>query len=75
MSKIPAVKPKKILQIIKKHGFYIHHQRGSHIVLKNNAYPSRRVTVSFHQKDLKRKTLMSILEQAGLDKSALTSKN
>jgi predicted RNA binding protein YcfA (HicA-like mRNA interferase family) len=35
MSKIPAVKPKKLLQILKKEGFYIHHQKGSHLVLKS----------------------------------------
>jgi hypothetical protein len=27
MSKIPAVKPKKLLQILKKEGFYIHHKK------------------------------------------------
>lgn len=72
MSKIPSIKPKKILQILLRNSFYIHHQVGSHLVLKNPKDPMTRVTVPMHNKDLKRKTLLSILKQAGLDKSILT---
>lgn len=45
MSNIPSIKPKKILQIVKKNGFYIHHQVGSHLVLKNQKDLLLRVTV------------------------------
>lgn len=72
MSKIPSLKPKKILRILLKRGFYIHHQVGSHLVLKHPKDPQTRVTVPMHNKDLKRKTLISILRQAGLDKNVLT---
>jgi len=74
MSKIPAVKPKKLFQILKKEGFYIHHQKGSHLVLKSKIDEKLRVTLPFHNKDLKRKTLISILKQANLDISVLTKK-
>ncbi len=71
MSKIPAVKPKKLLKILENKGFFIHHQRGSHIVLKSQYNPSVRVTLPMHNKDLKRKTLVSILKQSGLTKDIL----
>ena len=74
MSKIPAIKPKKLLQILQKQGFYIHHQKGSHLVLKSKHDNLLRVILPFHTKDLKRKTLLSILKQAGLDKSILTKR-
>lgn len=67
MSKLKSVKPKKLLQILQKEGFFIHHQKGSHIVLKSIHDSSKRVTVPMHNKDLKRKTLISILKQAGLN--------
>jgi predicted RNA binding protein YcfA (HicA-like mRNA interferase family) len=35
-------------------------------VLKHPKKPHLRVTVPFHNKDLKRRTLASIIEQAGL---------
>jgi len=74
MSKIPAVKPKKLFQILKKEGFYIHHQKWSLLVLKSKIDEKLRVTLPFHNKDLKRKTLISILKQANLETSVLTKK-
>ena len=74
MSKIPSIKPKKILQVLLRNGFYIHHQVGSHIVLKSSKDPIARVTIPIHNRDLKKKTLLSILKQAGLDKSILTQR-
>lgn len=71
MSKIPAVKPRRLLQILQKEGFFIHHQKGSHLVLKSKNDPMKRITLPMHNKDLKRKTLISILKQAGLNKDVL----
>lgn len=39
---------------------------GSHYILKNSQRPGLRVTVAYHGRDLKRKTLLSIIEQSGL---------
>jgi predicted RNA binding protein YcfA (HicA-like mRNA interferase family) len=64
MSKIPTIKPKKLLKMLQKQGFFIHHQKGSHIILKSVKNPKLRVTLPMHNKDLKRKTLLSILKQA-----------
>jgi predicted RNA binding protein YcfA (HicA-like mRNA interferase family) len=62
----PAVKPKEVLRALGRAGFFVHHISGSHHVLKHPAKPHLRVTVPYHNKDLKRRTLASIIEQAGL---------
>ena len=66
MTRLPALKPKKVLQALKRAGFFVHHTRGSHYYLKHPEKPGLLVTLPYHGKDLKRKTLFSILEQAGL---------
>ena len=69
MNKIPSVKPKKLLKILLKYDFYIHHQKGSHVILKHKIKSKLRVTIPLHNKDLKVKTLLSILKQTDLDES------
>jgi predicted RNA binding protein YcfA (HicA-like mRNA interferase family) len=63
--RLPAIKPKEILRVLQRAGFFIHHSTGSHHILKHPDKPELRVTVAMHNKDLKRKTLASIIEQAG----------
>jgi predicted RNA binding protein YcfA (HicA-like mRNA interferase family) len=63
--RLPVVKPREALRALQRSGFYIHHSTGSHHVLKHPDKPALRVTVPIHNKDLKRKTLASIIEQAG----------
>jgi len=50
--------------MFQKAGFYIDHQTGSHVALLNKN--GRRITVSRHNKDLKKGTLKSIIKQSGL---------
>lgn len=64
--RLPAVKPKEVIRALVRSGFFVHHVSGSHYVLKHPAKPHLRVTVPYHNKDLKRRTLASILDQAGL---------
>lgn len=63
--RLPGVKPKEVLRALQRAGFFIHHSTGSHHILKHPAKPELRVTLAMHNKDLKRKTLASIIEQAG----------
>jgi predicted RNA binding protein YcfA (HicA-like mRNA interferase family) len=44
----------------------VHHITGSHHILKHPNRPIPRVTVAYHNRDLKRKTLATIIDQAGL---------
>ena len=64
--RLPAVKPREALRALGRAGFIIHHTSGSHHVLKHPGKPHLRVTIPHHNKDLKRRTLASIIEQAGL---------
>jgi len=63
--RLPAVKPKAVIRALQRGGFFIHHTSGSHHILKHPGKPDLRVTVPFHNKDLKRRTLASIVDQAG----------
>jgi len=63
MPKLPNLRPKKLVKILKKNGFVELKQEGSHLHLYQPAQKLR-VTVPMHNKDLKRKTLASILRQA-----------
>jgi hypothetical protein len=44
----------------------MHHTTGSHHLLKHPDTPHLRVTLPLHHRDLKRRTLEFIIEQAGL---------
>ena len=64
--RLPALRPRRVLQALQRAGFFIHHTTGGHYVLKHAEEPTLRVTVPYHNKDLKRRTLASIIEQAGM---------
>lgn len=68
---MPAINSKKLLQILKKRGFFIRHQIGSHLILKHEKDTAKRVTLPMHNKDLKPGTLNSILKQSGVEKKEL----
>jgi predicted RNA binding protein YcfA (HicA-like mRNA interferase family) len=61
----PALRPTKVLKVLLRAGFYIHHTKGSHHFLKHPEKPELRVTIPMHNTELKRRTLASIIEQAG----------
>lgn len=63
--KLPALTPRKVLQILTRAGFYVHHATGSHHILKHPEKPHLRVTLPWHNRDLKHGTLRAIIEQAG----------
>lgn len=64
--RLPALKSREVLRALQRAGFLVHHTSGSHYVLKHPDHPILRVTIPFHTKDLKRRTLESIIDQAGL---------
>lgn len=65
MSKIPVVKPKKLIKVLQRTGFVIDRVSGSHYILYDTR-KTLRVSIPYHNKPLKRKTLVSILRQADL---------
>jgi predicted RNA binding protein YcfA (HicA-like mRNA interferase family) len=54
-----------VLRALERAGFYIHHTKGGHHVLRHPDRPQLRITLRMHNADLKRKTLTSIINQAG----------
>lgn len=68
---MPSITPKKLLKFLKKKGFYVNRQSGSHIILHHETDITKRVTVPLHNKDLKQRTLSSILEQSGVTRKEL----
>ena len=65
MSRLPVLSGRRVIKILAKIGFYVHHQRGSHIVLKLNEPPYTRIVVPDHR-ELKRGLLLAIIKRAGL---------
>jgi len=67
MPKLQRFTAKKILLILQKTGFYVHHQKGSHINLRHRIKTYLRVVIPFHNRVLAPKTIKSIIVQAELD--------
>ena len=66
MGKLLILTSKKAVKKLKKAGFIIIHQRGSHLTLKNKER-NKFVTVPMHNKDIPAGTLYNIIvRQAGL---------
>jgi predicted RNA binding protein YcfA (HicA-like mRNA interferase family) len=68
--RLPRLSSKKVISLLKKKGFEFDHVTGSHYVFYR-ASDNRRATVPFHTKDLAIGTLLSILDQAGIDRKNL----
>lgn len=64
--KLPVINSRKLLRALKRAGFVIDRQEGSHVSLIHPDCPELTVTVPYHNKDLKKGTLHHILKQAGL---------
>jgi len=63
--RLPVVIPKEVLRALLRAGFFIHHSTGSHHIFKHPDKPELRITLAMHNRDLKRKTLATIIDQAG----------
>jgi len=72
MSKLPILSATKLIKTLSKLGYYTDHQTGSHIILRNNKLPFRRLTIPNH-KEIARGTLNSIIEDAGLTRDEFLS--
>ena len=65
MSKLPVVSGKQLRKILGKIGYLVDHQTVSHIILRQESSPYRRLTVPDH-KEIAKGTLRAIIRQAGL---------
>jgi predicted RNA binding protein YcfA (HicA-like mRNA interferase family) len=60
--RLPVLRPKEVIKALERSGFHIRRITGGHYILKKD---NRIVTVPYHNKDLKRGTLASIIRQSG----------
>ncbi|GBE27441.1 MAG TPA: type II toxin-antitoxin system HicA family toxin [Candidatus Moranbacteria bacterium] len=65
MSRLPIISGEDLCKKLKKVGYIKDHQTGSHIILRNERPPFRRLTVPKH-KEIAKGTLRAIIRQAGL---------
>ena len=66
MAELPVLRPREVVRALERAGFFVHHQTGSHAVLRHGVDPALRVTVPMHSRDLKRGTLRAIVRSAGM---------
>jgi len=73
MSRLPALKPGEIIQILQRAGFYIDHVHGSHYHMYHPP-TGRRVTVPYYgSRDIPRQVLHYIIKQSGLSRQEFLS--
>ena len=65
MRKLPLLSGNTVCNALTKIGYRVDHQTGSHIILRNEIPPYRRLTVPNH-KEIAKGTLRAIIRQAGL---------
>ena len=65
MPKLPILSGKEVVKLLVKLGYAVDHQTGSHIILRQNKDPHRRLTIPNH-KEIAKGTLRAIIRQAGL---------
>jgi predicted RNA binding protein YcfA (HicA-like mRNA interferase family) len=65
--RLPRVTGTEVIRVLRRGGWYLDHQHGSHVYLKHPGHPGMRVTVAVHSGEIiKPKTFLSILKQAEL---------
>jgi len=70
MTKLPLLSARKLIRALIRLGFSIDHQKGSHIVLKDDSAKTKTIVVPNHD-EIDRSTLRAIMKQAGIDVDTL----
>jgi len=65
VSILPRVSGREVVKALAKFGYEQDRQRGSHIILRQQEYPHRRIVVPDH-KEIAKGTLRSIIRHTGL---------
>lgn len=65
MKRLPVVSGREAMRAFERIGYRLDHQTGSHLILRHETPPHRRLTVPDHR-ELARGTLRSLIRDAGL---------
>jgi len=68
VSRLPVLSGQELCKLLAKVGYQVDHQTGSHIILRNENPPHRRLTVPMHR-EIAKGTLRAIIRQAGLTRA------
>ncbi len=63
--RLPAVKPRDAIRALEKAGWYVHRQKGSHVIM-HKAGSRTMLIIPLHTRDLPKGTLHAILSDAEL---------
>ena len=65
MSRLPVLSGRELVKALGKIGYQFDRQRGSHMILRQQTAPHRRLTVPDH-KEIAKGTLRKIIRQTGI---------
>ncbi len=66
MARLPQVPGKRLVRALETLRWFVHHQVGSHVVMKHPDNPAFRIVIPCHPKPMAKGTLGRILKDAGL---------
>lgn len=67
MTKLPHISGKEVIRTLKKCGFFVKRQSGSHVIMRHQTDLMKRCVIPVHgSKTIKPGTLQSILRGAGI---------
>ena len=72
MTRLPAISGRDAVKAFQKLGCQIDHQTGSHLILRQERAPFRRLTVPNHR-ELAKGTLRALIREAGLSVEAFVA--
>jgi predicted RNA binding protein YcfA (HicA-like mRNA interferase family) len=64
LTKLPVVSGRDAAKALRKLGYEVDHQTGSHIIMRQSSPPHRRLSIPDH-KELAKGTLRALVRQAG----------
>ena len=66
MPKLPQIKGDRLINALRKEGWYVDRTHGSHVIMRHEDRPGTKIIVPVHGRPVKPGTLSNILKKAGL---------
>jgi len=66
MPKLPQIKGNRLVNALRKEGWYVDRTRGGHAIMRHENKPGTKIVIPFHGKPIKPGTLSNILKKAEL---------
>ena len=64
--KLPQVKPREVIRTFEKGGWYVDHQKGSHVIMYHQDNRPVTLSIPMHTKDIPAGLLRSLIRDSGL---------